>query len=369
MVRSLHQALLSATMSSRSGSLVVFRPHQSESGKSKTIPGTLTLNCKQIENPINQLTPATFSGLALETFRYQAAENPVYHQYLELLGCDPAGIAAIDDVPFMPIEFFKSHRVVTGPGQETRIFQSSGTTRTQASKHFILNEKIYNDSIESGFRQFFGEPSTYCFLALLPSYPERQNSSLVFMMDHLIRKSQHPLSGFYLNNKEELAKNLESLKKSGQKTMLIGVAFALLDLAMQFPMDLKNTIVVETGGMKGRREELTREELQDILKTAFRLESVCSEYGMTELLSQAWSTGEGIYRTPPWMKILIRDPYDPFRRMPDGKSGGIDVIDLANRFSCSFIQTQDLGRLHPGGGFEVLGRFDNSELRGCNLMI
>ena len=307
--------------------------------------------------------------LALETFRFQATENPVYKRYLELLDCNSAGVSAIDQIPFMPIEFFKSHRVVTGPGTETRIFQSSGTTGANTSKHYILNDEIYIDSLESGFRQFFGEPSSYCFLALLPSYLERQNSSLVFMMDHLIRQSHHPLSGFYLHNRKELSKNLESLEKSGQKTMLIGVTFALLDLAEQFPMPLKNTMVVETGGMKGRREELTREELHDILKKAFRLESVCSEYGMTELLSQAWSTGNGIYRTPPLMKILIRNPYDPFRRMPDGKSGGIDVIDLANQFSCSFIQTQDLGRKQADGSFEVMGRFDNSELRGCNLMV
>ena len=320
-------------------------------------------------NPITHLTPAGFSQSALDTFHRQATENPVYRQYLELLGCNPSSVSVIADIPFMPIGFFKSHRVVTGPGAETRIFESSGTTGDQTSKHYILNDRIYIDSLESGFRHFFGEPSDYCFLALLPSYLERQNSSLVFMMDHLIHQSSHPLSGFYLNNRSELAEKLEYLEKTGQKTMLIGVTFALLDLAEQFPMRLKNTVVVETGGMKGRREEPTREELHDILKTAFSLESVGSEYGMTELLSQAWSTGKGIYRTPPWMKILIRDPYDPFRRIPDGKSGGIDVIDLANQNSCSFIQTQDLGRLHPDGGFEVLGRFDHSELRGCNLMI
>jgi len=320
-------------------------------------------------NPITHLTPAGFSQSALDTFHRQATENPVYRQYLELLGCNPSSVSVIADIPFMPIGFFKSHRVVTGPGAETRIFESSGTTGDQTSKHYILNDRIYIDSLESGFRHFFGEPSDYCFLALLPSYLERQNSSLVFMMDHLIHQSSHPLSGFYLNNRSELAEKLEYLEKTGQKTMLIGVTFALLDLAEQFPMRLKNTVVVETGGMKGRREEPTREELHDILKTAFSLESVGSEYGMTELLSQAWSTGKGIYRTPPWMKILIRDPYDPFRRIPDGKSGGIDVIDLANQNSCSFIQTQDLGRLHPDGGFEVLGRFDHSELRGCNLLI
>jgi phenylacetate-coenzyme A ligase PaaK-like adenylate-forming protein len=304
----------------------------------------------------------------METFRFQAAENPVYKKYLELLHCNPAHVTQIDQVPFLPIEFFKSHRVVSGPGTETRIFESSGTTGTETSKHYILDEAIYKESLESGFRYFFGEPSLYCFLALLPSYLERRNSSLVYMMDHLIRLSHHPLSGFYLNNLEKLTESLRMLEQSGQKTMLLGVSFALLDLAEQFPVPLKNTMVVETGGMKGRREELTRCELHEVLKQTFHLDSICSEYGMTELLSQAWSTGNGIYYTPPEMKILIRDPYDPFRRMPCGKSGGIDVIDLANRFSCSFIQTQDLGRLLPDGGFEVLGRFDNSDIRGCNLM-
>jgi phenylacetate-coenzyme A ligase PaaK-like adenylate-forming protein len=318
---------------------------------------------------ISHFDPASFDRSAMETFRHQAVENPVYRRYLELVGCHPESIPTPDRIPFMPIEFFKSHRVVTGPGIETRIFGSSGTTGLQPSRHHILDEGIYIESIESGFRLFFGEPSDFCFLALLPSYLERQDSSLVYMMDHLIRESRHPMSGFYLDNMAGLADKLLTLESSGQKTILIGVTFALLQLAADFPMVLRNTTVMETGGMKGRREELTREELHGILKEAFQVETVGSEYGMTELLSQAWSTADGIYRTPPWMKVLIRDPYDPFRYLPDGKSGGIDVIDLANRYSCSFIQTQDLGRRHPGGSFEVLGRFDNSELRGCNLMV
>ncbi len=306
---------------------------------------------------------------ALEMFRFQAAENPVYKRYLELLNCQPAQVSAVDRIPFLPVEFFKTHRVVSGPGLDAVIFESSGTTGIETSKHFLLNEEIYINSLKSGFRQFFGDPADYCFLALLPSYLERRNSSLVFMMNHLISLSLHPLSGFYLNNREELAKNLQTLERSGQKTMLIGVSFALLDLAEQFPMPLKNTMVVETGGMKGRRQELTRQELHDILIRAFGLKSIGSEYGMTELLSQAWSTGDGIYHSSSEMKVLIRDPYDPFRHLSNGRSGGIDVIDLANRFSCSFIQTQDLGRLQPDGSFEVLGRFDNSELRGCNLLV
>jgi hypothetical protein len=305
----------------------------------------------------------------LNTFRNQAAENPVYKEYLALLDIDPSAVTTIDSIPFMPIEFFKHRRVVTGQGVETRVFESSRTTGVEPSKHYILDDEIYRESLEYGFRQFFGDPAEWCFLALLPSYLERPNASLVFMMDYLISKSEHPHSGFYLDNRNELAAKLILLEKTKQKTMLIGVTFALLDLAAQYPMPLKNTIIVETGGMKGRREELTRDELHKILKSSFQLDSICSEYGMTELLSQAWSTGNGIYRTPSWMQILIRDPYDPFRRMPDGKSGGIDVIDLANQFSCSFIQTQDLGRKNSDGSFEVLGRFDNTELRGCNLLI
>jgi len=312
---------------------------------------------------------AEFSKLALETFRFQADKNPVYKTYLKWLDVDPAAVLSIDQIPFLPIEFFKSHRVVTGSGTEIRTFESSGTTGTETSKHQILNDDIYIESLEKGFRLFFGDPKDYCFLALLPSYLERQNSSLVFMMNHLIRLSNHPLSGFYLDNRAELAKNLRIIEESGQKTLLIGVSFALLDLAEQYPMPLKSTIIAETGGMKGRRQELTRGELHQVLKSAFQLESICSEYGMTELLSQAWSTGAGWYQTPPWMKVIIRDPYDPFRHLVIGKSGGIDVIDLANQHSCSFIQTQDLGRSDADGRFEVLGRFDNSELRGCNLMV
>lgn len=319
-------------------------------------------------NPIHPLTPAEFTRIALETFRLQASDNPVYRQYLDLLGCEPESVTAVERIPFLPVEFFKSHRVVTGPGRETRIFESSGTTGMEPGKHYIIDEGIYRNSLESGFRLFFGDPSDYCLLALLPSYLERQNSSLVYMMDHLIRKNQHPLSGFYLHNLDELAGNLEKLEKAGQSTLLIGVTYALLELAEQHPMTLTGTTIIETGGMKGRRVELTRTELHHILKTAFHMDSIGSEYGMTELLSQAWSKGNGIFHTPPWMRILIRDPYDPLRHLPDSKSGGIDVIDLANRFSCSFIQTQDLGRMHPEGGFEVLGRFDNSELRGCNLL-
>lgn len=319
--------------------------------------------------PFNITSPSEFTRLALEIFRYQAAGNPVYGKYLGLLGCDPGSVTEVNQIPFLPVEFFKSHRIVAGPGREARVFESSGTTGSQTSRHYILEEEIYCRSLEEGFRLLVGDPSGFCFLALLPSYLERQNSSLVFMMDRLIRLSGRPESGFYLDNLAGLVQTLQTLEQSGRKTMLVGVSFALLDLAEKHPMKLSHTLIAETGGMKGRREELTREELHEILINAFGVESVWSEYGMTELLSQAWSAGNGLYRTPPWMKVLIRDPYDPFHRMADGKTGGIDIIDLANRNSCSFIQTQDLGRRHPDGAFEVLGRFDNSELRGCNLLI
>jgi phenylacetate-coenzyme A ligase PaaK-like adenylate-forming protein len=286
-----------------------------------------------------------------------------------LLDCNPEEVSTIDQIPFLPIEFFKSHRVITGNEEISRVFESSGTTGMLTSKHYLTDERLYLESLESGFRHFFGDPAGYCFLALLPAYLERSGSSLVYMMNHLIGLSDHPLSGFYLRNLSELADNLRKLEAEQHPTILIGVTFALLDLAEQFAIPLKTTKIIETGGMKGRREEMTREEVHAALTTAFGVPAVGSEYGMTELLSQAWSTGNGIFRTPPWMKILIRDPYNPFRHLPAGKSGGIDVIDLANRNSCSFIQTQDLGRLLPDGSFEVLGRFDNAVLRGCNLMV
>ncbi len=308
------------------------------------------------------------NSITLDLFRYQARDNPVYAEYLSLIGCCPDDIKTPDDIPCLPVEFFKTHRVVTGAGLETRIFTSSGTTGSQASTHYILDEQAYIDSFTQCFRLFFGDPSSYCLLALLPSYLERQNSSLVFMTKHLIEFTGHPVSGFYLDNLDELAANLRRLEESGQKTILMGVSFALLDFADQFPMPLAHTVIIETGGMKGRREEITREELHTILKEAFSVGTIGSEYGMTELLSQAWSSGNGLFRTPPWMNIQIRDPYDPFRPVAKGKTGGINVIDLANYRSCAFIQTQDLGRMHTDGSFEVLGRIDNSDIRGCNLL-
>jgi len=334
-----------------------FFPELRPSGGFRVVNDFRVVNFLEVDN-----------STAIDLFHYQARDNPLYAEYLRLIGCYPDVIDSIDDIPFLPVEFFKTHRVVTGAGTETLTFKSSGTTGGQASSHYILDEQAYIGSFTRCFRLFYGDPSSYCLLALLPSYLERQDSSLVYMADHLIRLTGHPLSGFYLDNLNELAENLRRLEQSGQKTILLGVSFALLDFAGQYPMHLTHTAIIETGGMKGRREEITRDELHGILQKAFNVSTVGSEYGMTELLSQAWSTGSGLFRTPPWMHIVIRDPYDPFRKVAAGKTGGINVIDLANYRSCSFIQTQDLGRLHDDGSFEVLGRMDNSDVRGCNLL-
>jgi phenylacetate-coenzyme A ligase PaaK-like adenylate-forming protein len=310
-----------------------------------------------------------FTALALDIFRYQAALNKPYHEYLARLGVNSAVIDNIKEIPFLPIELFKYHKVITGEEKAGIIFESSGTTSSLKSKHRVPDPDLYIKSLTNCFRLFHGAPEGYCFLALLPSYLEQSESSLVYMAGHLIKLTGHPESGFYLHNLDELADKLAQLERKKQKTILLGVSFALLDFAEKYPSPLRHTIIIETGGMKGHREELTREELHDILKKAFSVKNIHSEYGMTELLSQAWSERDGIFHTPPWMKILIRDTYDPLSYIPDGNSGGINIIDLANIHSCSFIATQDIGKLHADGSFEVLGRFDNSDIRGCNLMV
>lgn len=310
-----------------------------------------------------------FYELALEVFRFQAAENPVYKAYLDHLGISPRDINTLDEIPFLPIGFFKSHRVVTGKQGHDLIFESSGTTGENTSKHYVCDQKIYKRSFTSTFKLFYGDPTRYCILALLPAYLERQNSSLVYMANELIRQSGYPGSGFYLDDLKGLIRQLEEMEDEHEPTLLLGVSFALLDLADNFPLDLKNIIIMETGGMKGRREELTRKELHERLCIGLKRGSIHSEYGMTELLSQAYAKKDGVFNTPPWMKVMIRDPYDPFSLMFRDSSGGINIIDLANLHSCSFIATQDIGKITPDGGFEVLGRFDNSDIRGCNLML
>lgn len=309
----------------------------------------------------------SFEDRALKLFKFQAENCKVYKRYLDLLKVNIEQVNSIEDIPFLPVELFKTNRIISEGMSTQIIFSSSGTSGQEASQHHIADVSIYESSFKQGFQHFYGKPSDYRILALLPSYLEREGSSLIYMCEQLIQDSQHPNSGFYLHNIEELANLLA--KSSDKKTLLIGVSYALLDLAEQFPQKLKNTIVMETGGMKGKRQEMIKSQLHDILKTAFHLEHIHSEYGMTELLSQAYSKGNGYFDTPPWMKILIRDTEDPLSILKDGRTGGINVIDLANVNSCAFIATQDLGKIQTNQQFEVLGRFDNSDIRGCNLMV
>jgi len=311
----------------------------------------------------------SFNDAALKIFRYQYENNHVYRKFTDLLKIHPEKVTSVNNIPFLPIELFKSHRVISGDFLPSGYFQSSGTTASTTSKHFYENLRVYEQSFLAGFRHFFGEPADYCILALLPSYMEQQNSSLIYMMKNLVELSGHSKSGFYLYNHDELQNTLNFLESNGQKTLLFGVTFALLDLIDNHRFQLKNTNIIETGGMKGRRKELVREELHQLLCDGFGVDKICSEYGMTELLSQAWSKGDGIFETPPWMKVRIRDVNDPLSCLSNGKTGGINVIDLANIDSCCFIATQDLGRITGGNSFEVLGRFDNADIRGCNLLV
>lgn len=310
-----------------------------------------------------------FEKMALGIFQFQAENNLVYKEFLTHLNVDIQSIDKIEKIPFLPIQFFKSHKIISSEAIVQRIFLSSGTTGSENSKHFVTDLTIYEESFTKGFEHFYGPISAFTVLALLPSYLERDGSSLIYMVNDFIQKSKNEKSGFYLNNLEKLTQNLVELDKNNEKVLLIGVSFALLDLVEKHKFKLKNTVVMETGGMKGRRKELIRDELHQILRKGFEVENIHSEYGMTELLSQAYSKGNGIFECPPWMKILTRDTEDALTILPEGKSGGINVIDLANINSCSFIATQDLGKTYPNGTFEVLGRFDNSDIRGCNLMV
>lgn len=315
------------------------------------------------------VSEADFEQTALEVFRFQAAQVPVYRDYLKLLGVDPLRVFEMHKIPFLPVELFKTHRVLPEGMEPQLVFSSSGTTGMVSSQHAVADLSLYENSFFRCFSHFYGPVSDYCVLALLPSYLEREGSSLVYMADFLIRLSGHPDSGFYLHDYEGLAQKLGQLEASGKKVLLLGVTYALLDLAEQFPGPLKNVIVMETGGMKGRRREMVREELHAVLQDAFGVPAIHSEYGMTELLSQAYSKGAGHFFCPPWMRVAVRDVNDPFSYMPRGRTGGLNIIDLANLYSCSFIAVSDLGRILPGGSFEVLGRFDHSDIRGCNLLV
>jgi len=314
-------------------------------------------------------TAEEFESRALDIFKFQIEKNSVYNEFCNYLGKSRDCVNQIKEIPFLPIDFFKLMRIVSSSSSNETIFSSSGTTGSITSKHHVTDISLYEKSYLKGFELFYGTISNYCVLALLPSYLERGGSSLIYMVNDLIAQSNHPHSGFYLNEIDVLIEKLMKLDSEGQKILLIGVSFALLDMVEKHQLRLKNTIVMETGGMKGRRKELIREELHAMLKKGFGVETIHSEYGMTELLSQAYATENGIFKSPPWMKVLIRDPEDPLTLLGSGKTGGVNIIDLANVNSCPFIATQDLGKMHNDGGFEILGRFDNSDIRGCNLMV
>jgi hypothetical protein len=308
-----------------------------------------------------------FEPLALEIFHYQYHHNLVYANYCNAVGKNPSVVKHLTDIPFLPIIFFKTRDVVSGLFLPEVIFQSSGTTGMVNSRHLVKDVSVYQKSFTNTFQQFYGEPGNWCIIALLPSYLERGNSSLVRMADQLIKDSTHPQSGFYLYDYEKLRVCLQQLERAQQPCLLLGVTFALLDFAEKYPLPLNHTIVMETGGMKGRRQEWTRAEIHNFLQKQLHTRVIHSEYGMTELLSQAYSSGNGIFNCPPWMKILLREEDDPLHILTTGK-GVINVIDLANIHSCSFIATDDAGKLYANGSFEVLGRIDNSDIRGCSLL-
>lgn len=314
-------------------------------------------------------TETAFNHVALEIFKYQATENPVYSQFVKTLGIDVSTITNVDQIPFLPIELFKTHFIQCGNESPQIVFSSSGTTGSVQSKHPVKDLSIYVESFRKGFQYLYGDITEYTILALLPSYLERDGSSLIYMVDDLINESKRTESGYFLYNHDELNTLLNRLKTEKSKTLLIGVTYALLDFVEAHTINFPELIVMETGGMKGKRKEMIREELHEILCKGFGVSAIHSEYGMTELLSQGYSKGNGKFGCPPWMQISIRDTNDPFSKLDDGKTGGINVIDLANLHSCSFLATQDLGKKHEDGSFEILGRFDNSDIRGCNLLI
>lgn len=323
----------------------------------------------QVQDLFTISSQKQFDKLALKVFRFQHENNIVYREFCDFLNTNPQAVKTIQQIPFLPIQFFKSHEVVSSKESVQETFTSSGTTGMITSKHLVTDISIYELSFRNAFSEFYGNIEDYAVLALLPSYLEREGSSLIYMANDMIERSKNEHSGFYLNNYDELIAKLISLDNSGQNVLLIGVTYALLDLIEKQNFELKNTIIMETGGMKGKRKEMIREELHGILAKGFGVQNIHSEYGMTELLSQAYSFGKGIFECPNWMQILIRDTEDALSYVDYGKNGGINVIDLANINSCSFIATQDLGKKYSNNSFEVLGRFDNSDIRGCNLMM
>jgi len=326
-----------------------------------------------IVNNIFSVSSESFNQVAAAVFEFQYQHNPVYRQWCNLLGREDNSITETaprypERIPFLPISFFKSHTVTTTLFEPMQIFESSGTTQTINSRHLVKDTAIYRESFIKAFEMFYGPITDWCIIGLLPSYLERQHSSLVMMVDAMIRISGHPSSGFYLYDFEKLKETLEKTEAANQKTLLIGVTFGLLDFAEQFTMQLQHTIIMETGGMKGRKKELTRQEIHGFLKKKLGVKEIHSEYGMTELLSQAYSLGEGRFQCPPWMKVMVRDEEDPLLVRVSGK-GVLNIIDLANIYSCAFIATEDVGIVHEDGSFEVWGRLDNSDIRGCSLLV
>lgn len=324
---------------------------------------------RQIIEKIQRIQANNFEQLALEIFHYQASSNLLYTKYLDLVNVQTDKICTIQAIPFLPISFFKTHEIKTRQWESQQIFTSSGTTGVQTSKHHISDLSFYLNNTKAAFEFFYGPISDYCVLALLPAYLERQGSSLVAMADFFIRASKYDQSGFFLNNLIELDAILRDCQEKGIPTLLLGVSFALLDLAEQYPQKLSSIIIMETGGMKGRRKELIRSELHSILNQAFQTKHIHSEYGMTELLSQAYSKGDGLFRPAPTMKVLARSITDPFQILDSAKNGLLNIIDLANWETISFIGTDDLGKVYTDGSFEILGRLDASDVRGCNLLV
>ncbi len=315
------------------------------------------------------MQPEAFNALALDVFRFQALHNPLYNRYLELIGKKIQAVETVQEIPFLPIELFKTYDIQTGDWTPERIFSSSGTTGQTTSRHLLHDPDWYRMGARRAFARQYGPVENFCFLALLPSYLERNNSSLVFMAEDFISLSRYAQSGFYLYNMADLVKVLSDCVQNNIPTVLLGVSFALLDLAEAFPMPLEQVIVMETGGMKGRRAELTREQLHQVLRTAFQVQHIHSEYGMTELLSQAYAPGNGRFYPAPTMRVLAREAADPLAIRPWGQNGALNIIDLANVDTLSFIATDDLGKVAEDHSFEVTGRLDSSEIRGCNLMV
>ncbi|RYF90035.1 MAG: acyl transferase [Chitinophagaceae bacterium] len=330
---------------------------------------------RHIEQQIFNVTPSGFEALAVEVFQFQYEHNETYRQFCQYLHIRPTDVTQLQQIPFLPIRFFKSKQVVTTSFSPEAIFESSGTTGQINSKHLVRFLSLYEDSFQQTFTHFYGDVQQYCIIGLLPSYLQKGNASLVYMVQNMIQQSRHKQSGFYLDDHKQLHDTLMKNETAGIPTILIGVTYALLDFAEKYPMPLQHTIIMETGGMKGRRQELTRQEVHQILQRQFSISEVHSEYGMTELLSQGYSKGNGMYQTAPWLKILLRAADDPFEiteaspGMTTAAAGAINVVDLANLYSCAFLATDDMGKLYPDGSFEVIGRLDNSDIRGCGLMV